>query len=157
MGFGKQLDRLRDALALVFLGALTGMLVSATIGTGVLMLSGALPAGGFWPTWSVWWTGDAMGVLLVTPLLLALSSAHRPKDVQLAHWVEGGLLSVSTVVVAVVATNQTSSLLFLVFPILAWAAVRFHLAGATLCALPCRPSQQAADQARSRDTPCWPT
>lgn len=44
-GFRVELDRLRDAVALVFLGALTGMLVSATIGSGALVLSGALPAG----------------------------------------------------------------------------------------------------------------
>ena len=37
-GFRNELDRLRDALALVFLGALAGMLISSTVGSGVLVL-----------------------------------------------------------------------------------------------------------------------
>lgn len=133
-GFRCELDRLRDALALIFLGAFTGMLVSATIGSGTLLLSGVLSAGGFWPAWSVWWTGDAMGVLLVTPVLLVLRSAHRPRDVPPARWVEGLLLAVATVGVGVVQTGPTP-LLFLCFPLLIWAAFRFQLAGAAPCAL----------------------
>lgn len=65
--FRLTLDRLQDALALVFLGALGGMVISATIGTGVLVASEALAADDFWPTWSVWWTGDAMGILVIAP------------------------------------------------------------------------------------------
>ena len=34
MGFHTELNRLRDALSLVFLGALAGMLISSTMGTG---------------------------------------------------------------------------------------------------------------------------
>ncbi len=78
VGFRIELDRLRDAVALVFLGALGGMLLSATMGAGILYLTGALPASGFWAGWSVWWTGDAMGVLVITPLLL-VASRVRPR------------------------------------------------------------------------------
>lgn len=78
-GFRPALDRLHDALALVFLGALGGMVISSTIGTGVLVAAGALPAGDFWATWSVWWTGDAMGVLFIAPLLLAARTARLPR------------------------------------------------------------------------------
>jgi integral membrane sensor domain MASE1 len=52
--FHEELDRLRDVLALVFLGALGGMLISSTVGSGVLLLAGALEPSGFWPAWSVW-------------------------------------------------------------------------------------------------------
>src|SRR5690349_20887863 len=64
-GFRLELDRLRDAAAIILLGALTGMMVSATVGSLVLLLSGSVPAEAFPQTWAVWWTGDAMGVLLV--------------------------------------------------------------------------------------------
>ena len=37
VGFRRQLDRRQDALAIVFLGALASMLISATIGTGTLV------------------------------------------------------------------------------------------------------------------------
>ncbi|MEU1404076.1 MASE1 domain-containing protein [Streptomyces sp. NPDC005728] len=133
-GFHNELDRLRDALALVFLGALTGMLVSATTGTGTLMLSGVLSTGDFWPTWSVWWTGDAMGVLVVTPFLLLLRSARPPRNVPVFRWVEGLLLVAATAAVGFVETGH-APLLFLGFPLLIWAAFRFQLAGAAPCAL----------------------
>lgn len=134
VGFHNELNRLRDALALIFLGAFTGMLVSSTTGTGTLALTGALDAGDFWPTWSVWWTGDAMGVLTVTPVLLLLRSARWPRDVPLYRWAEGILLVAATVCVGFLETGNTP-LLFLCFPLLIWAAFRFHLAGAAPCAL----------------------
>lgn len=135
-GFRNDLDRLRDALALVFLGALGPMLISATVGSGTLVVSGALPADGFWPAWSVWWTGDATGVLLVTPCLLVLRQARWPRDVGLAGWAEAAALVVCTLTVTLLATGSgSSSLLFLVFPFLIWAAFRFEQAGAAPCAL----------------------
>ncbi|MGG7569675.1 MASE1 domain-containing protein [Streptomyces sirii] len=67
VGFRVELDRLRDGVALVALGAFAGMLISATVGSGTQVLTGSLPTGGFWRTWAAWWVGDAMGVLVVTP------------------------------------------------------------------------------------------
>ncbi|MFF3249519.1 MASE1 domain-containing protein [Actinacidiphila glaucinigra] len=135
VGFRVELGRLPDALALVFLGALGGMLISATIGSALLVASGAEPAGAFWPTWSVWWTGDAMGVLVIAPLLLVLRTARLPRGVPAYRWVEAAALVAATALVTVVATRSTPGLLFLVSPLLIWAAFRFQLAGAAPCAL----------------------
>ncbi|MGW7528201.1 MASE1 domain-containing protein [Streptomyces sp. NPDC054783] len=133
-GFREDLDRLRDALALIFLGAFTGMLVSATTGSGTLVLAGVLDPGDFWPTWSVWWTGDAMGVLVVTPVLLVLRSVGRPRNARPSRWAEGLLLAAATAGVGFLMTSH-APLLFLGFPLLIWAAFRFQLAGAAPCAL----------------------
>lgn len=135
VGFRIELDRLQDALALVFLGALGGMLISATVGSAVLVTSGAVPAGAFWSTWSVWWTGDAMGVLVIAPLLLVLRTCRLPRGVRPLRWMEAAALLAGTVLVTQVATHSTPGLLFLVFPLLIWAAFRFQLAGAAPCAL----------------------
>src|SRR5438045_3671 len=70
-GFRLELDRLRDAAAIILLGALTGMAVSATVGSLVLVLAGSVPAANFAQTWAVWWTGDAMGILLIASFLLS--------------------------------------------------------------------------------------
>ena len=43
IGFHRQIDRLRDATAIVFVGALLSMSISASVGTGTLVASGALP------------------------------------------------------------------------------------------------------------------
>ncbi|MFD8293152.1 MASE1 domain-containing protein [Streptomyces lavendulae] len=133
-GFRTRMDRLRDALALVFLGAFTGMLISATVGAATLRLADALPPGGFWPTWWVWWTGDAMGVLLVAPVLFVLGSARRPKDVPPSRWAEASLLVAATIAVGFLETSA-APLIFLAFPLLTWAAFRFQHAGAAPCAL----------------------
>ncbi|MGW3623728.1 MASE1 domain-containing protein [Streptomyces sp. NPDC000880] len=133
--FRNELDRLRDVLALIFLGALGAMLISSSVGSGVLVLAGALQPSDFWPTWSVWWTGDAMGVLVVAPFLLVIRKAHWPRA-PLRRWAEAAALLVGTLSVTYLATGTSnSSLLFLAFPFLIWAAMRFQLAGAAPCAL----------------------
>ncbi|MFI9275645.1 MASE1 domain-containing protein [Kitasatospora sp. NPDC052896] len=133
--FRVRLDRLRDGAALVFLGAFTGMLISSTIGNTVLLLDGALPPSGFWAAWSSWWTGDAMGVLVVTPLLLALRTARPPWDGGPHRWAELALLLGGTAAVTLVTSRSALELLFLVFPLLIWAALRFQLLGAAPCVL----------------------
>ncbi|MFH8755635.1 MASE1 domain-containing protein [Streptomyces atroolivaceus] len=132
VGFRTELDRLRDGVVLVFLGAMAGMLISATVGTGVQTLSGALPAAQFWQVWSAWWAGDAMGVLMVTPLLLVLRKVRMPGlD---ARWVEAVALTVVAAGATIIATRSTLSMIYLIFPVLIWAALRFQLAGSAPCA-----------------------
>ncbi|MFG2874435.1 MASE1 domain-containing protein [Streptomyces sp. NPDC048337] len=133
VGFRVELDRLRDGVALVFLGGLLPMLISASVGTWVLVLAGDMAPARFWPVWAAWWAGDTMGVLVVTPLLLVLRRARLPRETYRLG--EAAALAVTAVAVAVVATRSSLSVLFLVFPLLIWAAVRFQLAGSAPCAL----------------------
>jgi integral membrane sensor domain MASE1 len=94
-----------------------------------------LPASHFWPTWSVWWAGDAMGVLVVAPLLFVAHGMTWPRNVRPFRWAEAAALTAGTLLVAAVITTVSFSLLFLAFPVLIWAAFRFQLAGAAPCAL----------------------
>jgi integral membrane sensor domain MASE1 len=133
VGFRNDLARLRDGLALVFLGALTAMLLSSTIGVGLLVVTDELTTDSFWPVWLAWWVGDAMGVLLVTPVLLLLYTLRSPPG--LARWKEATGLALITLVLVPLATHSHISVLFLVYPLLIWAALRFQLAGSMVCAL----------------------
>ncbi|WP_345564775.1 MASE1 domain-containing protein [Streptomyces plumbiresistens] len=133
VGFRTDLSRLRDGVALVFLGALASMLISATAGAGLLVLLDKLDASRFWPVWLAWWVGDAMGVLIVTPLLLLLHTARLPPRV--ARWKEASGLALIACGLVPLATYSGLSLLFLVYPLLILAALRFQLAGSILCAL----------------------
>ncbi|WP_409474330.1 MASE1 domain-containing protein [Streptomyces sp. HC307] len=133
VGFRTDIGRLRDGLALVFLGALTAMVISATVGAGLLVLTGRLDAPEFWPVWMAWWVGDAMGVLIVTPVLLLLHGLRRP--LRVTRWKEALCLAVIACAVVPAATHSSISLLFLVYPLLIWTALRFQLAGSMLCAL----------------------
>ncbi|MFD9355815.1 MASE1 domain-containing protein [Streptomyces sp. NPDC060031] len=147
VGFRPALDRFRDGLALVFLGGLVPMLISATVGAWLLVLTDSLPQSGFWTVWWTWWAGDAMGVLVITPLLLVLPRIRLSDDVY--RWVEAVALLVSAVVLTFLATTIESALLFLVFPLLIWAALRFQLAGSAPCMLLVSVMANAAAIARS--------
>lgn len=131
-GFRTELDRLRDGVVLVFLGALSGMLISASVGAGVLLLGDELSLREFWPVWSAWWAGDAMGVLVVGPLLLVVRRFRLPRATD--RWIEATTLMVASVLVTLIATRSSLSLLCLVFPLLIWAALRFQLPGSAPCA-----------------------
>ncbi|HVT65565.1 MAG TPA: SpoIIE family protein phosphatase [Mycobacteriales bacterium] len=131
-GFRWRLDRLRDALALVLLGALAAMVVSATLGTTALLLDETIKRGGAGSTWALWWAGDGTGVLVFAPLLFTLHRLRRLTwlgAVELAG-VIGGLAAIGYVVFRSQAQDT-----YLVFPLLIWAAVRFRQAGAALGAV----------------------
>jgi signal transduction histidine kinase len=134
-GFRLELDRLTDAVSLILLGALTGMAVSATVGSSVLVGFGAVPPASFAQTWAVWWTGDAMGVLLVAPFLL--SFRQRPQEPAL-DWrgrVELTALLAAVAMLAFLVFQNRFRLEYVVFPLIAIAALRFRLRGAAAAAL----------------------
>ncbi|MEO7070671.1 MAG: SpoIIE family protein phosphatase [Nostocoides sp.] len=135
VGFRWRLDRQRDALAIVFLAALASMLVSAVVGAGTLVVSGALPTSDQLRAGAVWWTGDAMGVLAVAPFLLSLPLYRERPGWPLARWLEAGAILVVTGAVVGVGSFSTEPVLFLTLPVLGWAAWRLQLRGAAPAAL----------------------
>lgn len=135
VGFRLELDRFRDAAAIIGLAALAGMSISASIGTSVLTLSGVVSPSNFWPTWTVWWTGDAMGVLLVAPFLLCLMPGAPGPALNLRSGaLLAGLLAGIGLVTVVLFQNHLR-LEYLVFPLIMVAAWRFRLRGAAPAAL----------------------
>lgn len=134
-GFRLELDRLRDAAAIIGLAALVSMSISATIGSSVLVLTHAVPSNDFWPTWAVWWAGDAMGVLLVAPFLLSFmpSSAGPALTLRSAALLVGLLFGIGVVTFALFENRLR--LEYLVFPLIMVAAWRFRLRGAAPAAL----------------------
>jgi signal transduction histidine kinase/integral membrane sensor domain MASE1 len=137
VGIGQSVDQLRDAIGLIVFGALASPTVSATIGVVSLVLGGVQPWSSFWTIWVVWWLGDAMGALVVAPVLLAWVGAWRkrwlaPRLAEAAAGVAGlafvGLL-VFTGVFGRAASNHP--LEYTIFPFLIWFALRFGRLGAT--------------------------
>ena len=64
-------ERLRDVLGLIAFGAAIGPLLAASVGATTLLLTHVRAWSGFSSAWQVWWLGDAMGVLIITPLFLS--------------------------------------------------------------------------------------
>jgi serine phosphatase RsbU (regulator of sigma subunit)/integral membrane sensor domain MASE1/anti-sigma regulatory factor (Ser/Thr protein kinase) len=135
VGFRRQLDRQRDALAIVFLGALASMTISATVGATTLVASGAIGTDELAGAWVVWWTGDAMGILAVAPFLLCIPLFWELEPWPAARWLEAAAILVVTTALVSWTTYSDLPLLFVVLPVLGWASWRLQLRGAAPAAL----------------------
>src|SRR3954452_3105056 len=114
---------------LVALGA--GVAVSATIGSLSLRLGGVTTQANVGDVWRTWWLGDFVGALVVVPLALAwygpLDLPRRP-----ARIVEAVAALVAVVVLSEISSRSHRPVVYVVFPALIWAALRFGPRGATL-------------------------
>jgi len=130
--FGTDLARPRDALTLLAAGTVATT-ISACGGTTSLVLTGAVAASHFGPSWLVWWTGDDMGIVLVAPVLWALRRPHPALTWLRAAEATGlAALLVGTVLLA---TSSQGPGLFIVFLPLIWIAWRFQQQGAAPAAV----------------------
>jgi PAS domain S-box-containing protein len=140
VNFEPSLSRLRDALGLIVLGAFGSSVVSASIGVSVLYAVHVRGWSGFGRAWLIYWLGDSMGVLLVTPLVLTFPNllGIRPR-VRIAEF--AALLLFLTVACLIVFGDlalvpvRLHVLAFAVLPFVMWAAIRFGVSGATLSTL----------------------
>ena len=137
-GFRPSLERVRDVVALMILGAGISTLVSATIGVTSLALAGRVSAGAVVETWIAWWLGDAIGDLLIAPLILAWA-AGKPERPRMMRVVESAALGAALVAAAVIVfgvpdagSGVARGREYMLFPPLIWAALRFGLRGAVI-------------------------
>lgn len=130
--FDPEFSKMRDAVSLVFLAALGSMTVSATIGTAILRNSGVVAAGETAGTWSVWWAGDALGVLVFVPLVLSFRTRERPSMDSSLRKLEAGGLVLGLVAASAFVFSVDVPVRYLLFPLLAWAALRFGIFGASI-------------------------
>jgi PAS domain S-box-containing protein len=129
VGFRPAIDRIRDVFSLIVYGALISTAIAATNGVTVLWVSDEL-ARSYGSEWLLWWIGDAMGALIVAPLMFVLST--RPwRHLDLRARLEG-----LVVLAALVALSATVFLgggwryPHVLFPVLIWATLRFQQLGA---------------------------
>jgi signal transduction histidine kinase/integral membrane sensor domain MASE1 len=129
--FNGALERVRDVLALLGLGAVAAPALGATLGVTSLCATGVQPWSDFSSLWRVWFLGDAMGVLITAPVLLTWARARR-LSWPAGRVVEAILLFVTVGAVAtLVFTDQLEIMLgarrlvYAVFPFVIWSALRF--------------------------------
>ena len=133
--FRPALDRLRDVLALAGIGALLTPAIAATIGTATLGWAGQSTAAQHARLWLVWWSGDALGILTVAPLLLTWVAGAFPSGSPRARAVEATVLAIVLGIALRVLFVTPLPYVYLVFPVGAWAALRFGPRGAATATL----------------------
>jgi signal transduction histidine kinase len=123
------LDRVRDVFALVVLGALVSPVLAASNGIGVLSLSGEVHNAG--ASWLLWWIGDGMGALIVTPLLLIATTCPWRDFPRAAQRLEAAVVGAAIAgVSAAVFFGGGWRYPHVIFPLLIWATLRFRQPGA---------------------------
>jgi PAS domain S-box-containing protein len=133
LGGRPRMWRILDLLAVVFLGAGIAAAAAATIGGATVSLVQKVS---FAQASLDWWVGDALGILVVAPLVLAWGSrdATEPSPVQERAAEFGALIFATLVVAWTVFHDAPSGVLrqeYLVLPLFVWAALRFGPRGAT--------------------------
>jgi PAS domain S-box-containing protein len=135
--FRVSFERVRDVAAFVVLAALLGTTINALFNVASLYLSGQTELD-FGAEFFQWWVPNALGALLVTPLLLTWSKFKFVKWSR-RRWIEailcwggliaGTLISFESWYVYGIARYP---LAYLPYPFLVWVALRFGVRGATL-------------------------
>lgn len=135
VSFHIAIDRIQDVVGLVFIGIISTT-IGASLGTMTLMLTGNGVWQDFGAIWVTWWIGDLLGALVIMPMLLVwvtIPSFRANKR----RYLEGGiLLYILAVVTWYVFSNQPpvgtlhQALIYVIFPFMIWAALRFHQHGA---------------------------
>jgi PAS domain S-box-containing protein len=133
-GFRRSLDRLQDVIGLVLLAGAASTAVSASIGIASLLLGGVITPDRTGATWRAWWLGDAIGDLIVAPLILTWNLAPDAQ-VPRGRLGEQGVLGVLLVAASLFIFDHTSQgMPSLLLPLLVWAATRFDERGAARAA-----------------------
>ncbi len=129
MGSNGLLDRARDVFAFMAI-ALAVCLANCTIESTSLCIAGVAPWSVFGTMWLTWWLGNAVGLLIVTPVVLGWSRRERMAWPS-AKGVEVAILFVLLVAAGEVlfggwlAPGAVKSLPYFMLPFLLWAAFRF--------------------------------
>jgi PAS domain S-box-containing protein len=135
-GFRNSLERTRDVLLLAVLGGVVAPLVTATSGAALLKFFGRLPHISLAELWWLWWRGDSLAILLLTPVILVWGTT-RPGWEKRRRWEALGVfLAMAGVSLTVFglwpfSRGVSPPFAYLHFPLLIWVAMRLGLHGVT--------------------------
>ena len=133
-GFDTALARLRDVMAL--LAAVTlAPCVSATIGVTFLVAGGVHAMSAAPALWPVWWLGDALGGLVIAPLILVWSRGDglwRARGFVEPALMLGGIVVAGSIVFSLPPKFPAG---YMVYPFLIWSALRLGPAYTTTASL----------------------
>ncbi len=134
--FDAALERVKDVILLALLGAVLSPVLGAFIGNLSIAAAGTMPWSDFWKSWWTWWVGDALGVLVVAPLILTVYIGHWPGR---RRPFEGIFIATAVTLTSFLIFGGhlgegpfQFSLAYMVFPLGLWAAHRHGSVGAAM-------------------------
>lgn len=136
-GFANSFNQVRNVYLFLLVAVPQSSAISATIGVTSLYLGGIIPLSSFYMTWVAWVLGDAISMLVITPLLLTWKTIPQVR-LSVKRVIETLLLIILLSIVGMLVfftTNVDYPITYLVFLPLIWAAVRFGQYGATIVVL----------------------
>ena len=104
--------------------------ISALFGVSTTCLSGMADWASFGYFWSTWWIGNAIGVIVFTPMLLTWRR-YLQHQIQPRQFIEGLVFLAVLLSAGIVAFGQGYPVEYLFIPCLVWANFRFGLLGST--------------------------
>ncbi len=136
--FDRRLERVRDTLLLIALGSGLGTFLPSLISVSSLYLSGSVSRGALARLTIMWWLTHAIGVVVLTPVLLTLDRLRS--RISSRAWLELTVVMVGIGIASWIPFESDvhslrARLFVLPFPLLLWAAVRLGVGGAALGAL----------------------
>jgi signal transduction histidine kinase len=128
--FGSPLESI-GGITRMLVALVVGTMVSATIGTVAQLLGDVIESPEITTVWRTWWLGDLTGALVLVPLAIAWRRRPPPGWLN-GRRLEAALLIGTIAVVSELASATSRPIMYIVFPPLIWAALRFGQRGATL-------------------------
>ncbi len=127
-----RLTQMREVLRLIAVPGIISTALSATL--AAVVVTQGMGISSFWGVWYAWWAADALGILLIGPMILTwpadgaiVRHTFRPHRLAEIALLFAGMMSVAGFVFREepLPTSLLLPLPYLTFPFLLWAAVRF--------------------------------
>jgi len=142
-GGQRAFERPQNIFKFTLLAGMISTALSATMGVTTLVLAGFASWSKYGVIWSTWWLGDAVGAVVVTPLLILWWQNPR------FHWTRRQLLELTFLFLGLFSTGwvvfgerfhatlKNYPFEYLCIPFLTWAAFRFgrRKAATAICVL----------------------
>jgi signal transduction histidine kinase/CheY-like chemotaxis protein len=133
VGNHQPLNRVRDVFSFVFLAALLSPIADANIGVTALGLFGEAPWSAYGVVWWTWWISEVVGILVFTPMVLAWSQGVKKSGQRFKQrFAEGAILIFLTVAITRITFGGGYPVVYMLIPLLVWAAFRFRQPASTL-------------------------
>lgn len=127
-------ESIANIFKFIFFAAIVSTIVSATIGTTVLLLSNLTTVTNFWPVWLTWWLGDMGGNLIVAPFLVVWAT-HPRVNISYKGILHFFLSLLGILLITEIVFSGILPYVYLCIPLAVWIAFWFGRRGATATTL----------------------